>query len=156
MSNADCAADEVCSASSQSCESAYGWAYDVWVSYWADQADVCWDGDSCTGADPFYEIVLGGQTVFTSSVVDDTGVASWSTPASLVLDGTATLFIKMWDEDISIHDWILDWGELNGQGVFAAPSVATLHAGYVLEECWEAPNAAGSGCYELEIRFVAQ
>lgn len=156
LSNSDCASDEVCSASMQTCESAYGWSYDVWVSRWADLADVCWDVGGCASPDPFYQILLGGQSVFVSTAVDDSLVAEWSEPASLVIDGSATLYVRMWDEDISDHDWILDWGELNGQGVFAAPSVDTLHQGFVSEGCWESPWAAGEGCYELDIRFVAQ
>jgi hypothetical protein len=156
LSNGDCASDEVCSAGSQSCESAYGWTYDVWLSYWADYADVCWDVGECAAPDPFYSIVLGGQVVFVSAVNDDTLIAEWYDPASILIDGSTTLYFSMEDEDISVHDWILDWGELNGQGVFTAPSLETLHRGYVVEDCWEAPLAAGTGCYELEIRFVAQ
>jgi hypothetical protein len=156
LSNTDCAADEVCSSSLQTCEGAYGWTYGVWVSSWSDYADVCWDVGDCAGPDPFYSLVLGGQTLFVSTSQADTLMAMWSEPAVMQIDGTATLFVRMWDEDISDHDWILDWGELDQQGVFVAPSTATLHQGYVIEECWEAPYAAGSGCYEIELRFVAQ
>ncbi len=155
LSNSDCAADEVCSASSQNCESAYGWTYEVWISYWADYGDVCWDAGDCVGADPFYSIVLGGQLVFVSDVVDDSGIAEWYEGGVMVIDASTTLYITMEDEDISVHDWILDWGELNGQGGFTAPTVQTLHQGYVVEDCWQSPHAAGTGCYELEVRFVA-
>ena len=147
--NDECAATEVCSSASFSCVPAYGHTYGVVVESWIDYSDVCWDFDSCYNADPFYRIVNCGETVFTSSTVDNTGSASWSTEAEVQIVDDCAFSITIRDEDISEHDFILTWCIDNGSGQCWVLPEDILHDGF-WAGTWE---GAGSGGYGLVIRF---
>lgn len=149
IANDDCAASEVCSASSFSCVPAYGHTYGVVVESWTDYSDVCWDFDSCYDADPFYRIVNCGETVFTSSTIDNTSFASWTTEAEVQVVDDCAFSITMRDEDISEHDFILTWCMTNESGQCWILPEDILHDGF-WSGTWE---GAGTGGYGLEIRF---
>lgn len=148
-SNDGCEATEVCSSASFSCVPAYGHTYGVVVESWIDHSDVCWDFDSCYDADPFYRIINCGDTVFTSSTVDNTGSASWTVEAEVEIVDDCAFSILMQDEDIASHDFILRWCFENTTGQCWVLPEEILHDGY-WSGIWE---GAGNGGYGLEIRF---
>lgn len=149
-SNEECASTEVCSSGTFSCVPAYGHTYGIVVESWIDYSDVCWDADSCYDADPFYAVSNCGETVFTSSVVPDTGTATWNEEAVVDVADDCAFFIRLWDEDLASNDDILTWCITNDAGQCWVLPIDILHEGY-WAGTWE---GAGTGGYGLEIRFT--
>lgn len=151
--NDDCADHEVCSAGSFSCVPAYGHSYRVLVTKWCDYADVCWDVDECW-ADVYYVINQAGQSIFASSTKDDAqNCVGWSNEKVVTITDDQVFFVQFYDEDgIGSPDPTNYWCDKNGQNQCWVVTEDTLHEGSV-SGCLP---GAGTGCYEVEIRFTAE
>jgi hypothetical protein len=129
--NNQCADDEVCSASSQTCVPAYGHGYEVRVDRWEDHTPDCWDALDCE-ADVYFRAFHGNQgEIYESSTKTDVVVASWSSePFELSIDSSKVFQVVFYDFDTTSDDDVMHGVCFpDGQGVCQAIDVEYLHEG---------------------------
>ncbi|MBK8238557.1 MAG: hypothetical protein IPK74_23765 [Deltaproteobacteria bacterium] len=148
-SNDDCADTEVCSASTHECLALGEATYDLVVDQWVDHTPICWDGAINCFADPYYQVLYGGDIVFTSETVANTTNASWTVPWSSKISDATVLTLAFWDEDslgdeTIVTECFLDEGEICGP----VPAAVLRDGGFL----WD----PGDGTYTVSVRITAQ
>jgi hypothetical protein len=121
----------VCSNGSGTCILAYDHVYEVYVTEWGDNTDICWDsipGDCL--ADVYFRMYFGGELICSSSVVEDASWASWNEPCAIAFNETDPWSLIFRDYDALSPD------DPVGVHAFAQPDgspgpvpVEFLHAG---------------------------
>ena len=152
VTNADCAADEVCSYGSGGCVDADGWTYDLYIDRWIDSSPDCWDslaGDCL--AEAYFKVYVNGTELFDGPYAPETADTSWLESATITIPTDVSFVVSFYDYDsLSADDFMHRWCFENSSGSCWAVPLEVLHAG-----SW-AGYADDNDYFWVEARFVPQ
>ena len=104
-----CSGDEICVPASMECEYAFDRGYEIWI--WGvslpqyDPAGLCWDEPTCDAPDPFVEVWLDGNWIFSTQIASNTFDPGFGEQVSVsVLPDTSLQFVVYDQDDLSEND----------------------------------------------------